>query len=208
MGTAVHDARTRAGLTQARLAELAGVSRKWLIGLEQGTRTRAELIKIFDVLRALDLTIRLYPAKEEPGTESQALSDTLAIQSSEQKLSSTLSTRQAETAVQAMRQYDMPSRATLEAMRKAVTLPDAALEAMRKASILPDATLEAMRKASILPDATLEAMRKASILPDAALEAMRKAVTLPDATLEAMRKAAQTSIENLESLRGQKDEEE
>lgn len=119
LGAVVHDARTRAGLTQASLAELAGVSRKWLIGLEQGTRTRAELIKILDVLRTLDLTITLSPANEIPGTESHARPDTLSVGSPEQKLSSVLRTQQATMAIQSMRDSGVSARSTLDAMRKA-----------------------------------------------------------------------------------------
>ncbi|MFZ3454307.1 helix-turn-helix domain-containing protein [Arthrobacter sp. 7Tela_A1] len=71
LGTAVHDARKRAGMTQAVLAARAGVSRKWLIGLEQGARTGAELGKVFDVLRALNLSITLGPLIE--ATQSGAV---------------------------------------------------------------------------------------------------------------------------------------
>lgn len=55
----MRDARTAAELTQAELAERAGVSREWLIGLERGTRPRAELTKILEVLSALDQPITL-----------------------------------------------------------------------------------------------------------------------------------------------------
>lgn len=70
LGAAIHDARTRAGLTQASLATSAGVSRKWLIGLEQGARTGAELSKVLAVLRALDLSIQLIeqPEQDEAGS--------------------------------------------------------------------------------------------------------------------------------------------
>ena len=57
LGAAVRDARTGAQLTQAQLAEMAGVSREWLIGLERGARPRAELTKVLDVLAALDLPL-------------------------------------------------------------------------------------------------------------------------------------------------------
>ena len=59
LGAAVRDARTAANLTQAELAERAEVSREWLIGLERGTRPRAELTKILGVLAALDQPLRL-----------------------------------------------------------------------------------------------------------------------------------------------------
>lgn len=59
LGAAVRDARTAAQLTQAELAERAGVSREWIIGLERGTRPRAELTKILGVLAALDQPLML-----------------------------------------------------------------------------------------------------------------------------------------------------
>lgn len=66
LGVAVREARTAAGLTQAELAERADVSREWLIGLERGTRPRAELTKILGVLAALDQPLAL--GREEQAT--------------------------------------------------------------------------------------------------------------------------------------------
>lgn len=59
LGAAVREARTAAHLTQAELATRAGVSREWLIGLERGSRPRAELTKILGVLSALDQPLML-----------------------------------------------------------------------------------------------------------------------------------------------------
>ncbi len=59
LGAFIHDARAHAGLTQEQLAISAGVSRKWLIGLEQGVRRGAELRKVLDVLAALQIEISL-----------------------------------------------------------------------------------------------------------------------------------------------------
>ncbi|MFJ2621010.1 helix-turn-helix domain-containing protein [Glutamicibacter sp. NPDC087344] len=59
LGSFVHDARIKLGLTQEALADRAGVSRKWLIGLEQGVRTRAEFGKILDTLEALGVSLTL-----------------------------------------------------------------------------------------------------------------------------------------------------
>lgn len=59
LGNFIRDARTKAGITQQQLAEKAGVSRKWLIGIEQGERPRAELRKIFDVLEVLGIELTL-----------------------------------------------------------------------------------------------------------------------------------------------------
>lgn len=52
LGFAVRDARVAVGLTQAELAEKAGVSREWLNGVERGKRPRAEVGKLLDVLMA------------------------------------------------------------------------------------------------------------------------------------------------------------
>lgn len=71
LGAAVRDARTAAQLTQAELAERAGVSREWLIGLERGTRPRAELTKILGVLSALDQPIMLGHEQKLEAPESE-----------------------------------------------------------------------------------------------------------------------------------------
>lgn len=59
VGAAIRGARTRAGLTQSELAERAGVSRRWLITVEQGQGERAELAKILDTFDALGLYLVL-----------------------------------------------------------------------------------------------------------------------------------------------------
>lgn len=71
LGAFIYDARTKSGLTQQELAEQAGVSRKWLIDIEQGKRPRAELGKVLDVLRALgvDLTLSWSETREPGSTE-------------------------------------------------------------------------------------------------------------------------------------------
>ena len=82
LGAAVRDARTAVRLTQAELADRAGVSREWLIGLERGARPRAELTKILDVLAVLDRPIMLGGEQEsevpggdpEPARTGDALS--------------------------------------------------------------------------------------------------------------------------------------
>lgn len=71
LGRAVHDARVKAGLTQAELASRAAVSRRWLIELERG-HSNAQLAKVFVVLRALDLGLALV---EAPAHSVNALDD-------------------------------------------------------------------------------------------------------------------------------------
>ncbi|MDO4252105.1 MAG: helix-turn-helix domain-containing protein [Rothia sp. (in: high G+C Gram-positive bacteria)] len=60
LGAFIRDARARCGLTQEALASKAGVSRSWLIGLEQGKRPRAEMDKIFSLLQALGVALSLH----------------------------------------------------------------------------------------------------------------------------------------------------
>lgn len=60
LGTAIREARIEAELTQEQLCAAAHVSRRWLVRLEQGHHA-AELGKVIDVLRALQLDIALVP---------------------------------------------------------------------------------------------------------------------------------------------------
>ena len=53
---AVRTARKQQGLTQAQLAQRAGVGRDWLIRLEKGN-PRLELSKVFDTFAALGLAL-------------------------------------------------------------------------------------------------------------------------------------------------------
>ena len=70
LGAAIRDARIARSLTQADLARDAGVSREWLIGIEQGQRPRAELAKILAVLDTLGLPLYAGVPSEPPGPES------------------------------------------------------------------------------------------------------------------------------------------
>jgi transcriptional regulator with XRE-family HTH domain len=64
LGGAVAQARRDAGLTQAVLAELAGVSRRWLIELEGGKRPGAELSLVMRVAEALGMQLELQPVPQ------------------------------------------------------------------------------------------------------------------------------------------------
>lgn len=59
LGAALRERRERAGMTQGRLAERAGVSRAFIIDLERGRRPRAELGRVLSIMRALDAAIML-----------------------------------------------------------------------------------------------------------------------------------------------------
>jgi len=60
LGALLRDARIAAGLSQQALADTAGISRPTLRMLEQGHPT-GELSKALDVLRALELELRIAP---------------------------------------------------------------------------------------------------------------------------------------------------
>lgn len=75
LGAALRDRRARAGLTQAQLADRAGVSRGFVIDIERGRRPRAELNRVLAVMRALDAALSLVD-HSTPSAE-QALSDLL-----------------------------------------------------------------------------------------------------------------------------------
>ncbi|MDX2970529.1 helix-turn-helix domain-containing protein [Kribbella solani] len=67
VGATVREARVRRRLTQAVLAARAGVSREWLVRLEQG-HPRLEMQLVLDTFAALDLT--LTAAESEPADPS------------------------------------------------------------------------------------------------------------------------------------------
>jgi HTH-type transcriptional regulator / antitoxin HipB len=77
IGALVREERRRAGLTQAQLAELAHVSRGWLIQLENG-HPNAEPLSVLPVLRALDLELVARPTRPDATQlEEEALLDDL-----------------------------------------------------------------------------------------------------------------------------------
>lgn len=191
LGAAIHDARTRAGLTQANLAERAGVSRKWLIGLEQGARTGAELGKVFDVMRALNLSIQLLEDPEKSRTESEQgdisgpASGVATSKPARPRNGKTLSTSEALRALEGMRKVTAPSPSLLEAMRQATQISPSVLELIRQATTPSTSVLDAMRQATQISPATLEAIRQATS-STTALETVRKAVQTPPSAIEAV----------------------
>jgi len=60
LGLYLRDERRRAGLTQAQIAERAGVSRRWLLDFENGKAT-AEFGLVIKVTRALGLLLEVNP---------------------------------------------------------------------------------------------------------------------------------------------------
>ncbi len=60
LGALVREARERAGMTQAELAQRARVSREWLLKVEAG-RTSAEMPRVLAVLAELGLVLDVHP---------------------------------------------------------------------------------------------------------------------------------------------------
>jgi transcriptional regulator with XRE-family HTH domain len=61
LGTALRHYRQRAGLSQAKLAELTGLNRTYLSALEQGRET-AQLRRLFRLLKHLGVRVTLEKA--------------------------------------------------------------------------------------------------------------------------------------------------
>jgi transcriptional regulator with XRE-family HTH domain len=57
LGVAIKALRLRRSMTQVDLARKAAVSRQWLIGIEAGSRARAEISSVMAVLNALDASL-------------------------------------------------------------------------------------------------------------------------------------------------------
>jgi y4mF family transcriptional regulator len=68
LGAAIRAARRAQGLSQAELAERAGVGRQWLVAVEKG-HERAEVGKVSAVLAALDLQLTVSRATPRTGTD-------------------------------------------------------------------------------------------------------------------------------------------
>lgn len=81
LGVVVRSERQAANLTQADLAERAGVTREWLVKFEKGA-PGAQLGKALSVLNALHSKVTVEPEKRQPTTTLGMLgnpaADTLA----------------------------------------------------------------------------------------------------------------------------------
>jgi transcriptional regulator with XRE-family HTH domain len=78
LGHVVLRARRERGLTQNELAELAGVSRQWLAGLERG-RSNPGTRQVLDTLNALDLSIHVQGPGSGPDDPDPAPSDDISL---------------------------------------------------------------------------------------------------------------------------------
>ncbi|MEV6282842.1 helix-turn-helix domain-containing protein [Kribbella sp. NPDC051770] len=74
LGSAVREARARHGLTQVDLARRAGVSREWLVRLEQG-HARLEVQLVLDTLEAVGLTLTTADSEQFQQDETEAAWD-------------------------------------------------------------------------------------------------------------------------------------
>jgi HTH-type transcriptional regulator/antitoxin HipB len=77
LGSAAREERRKQQLTQADLADAAGVSRGWLIKFEQGHET-AEMSAIFRVLTALGMVMVLQP-RHTPSPDEQTAHDAFEV---------------------------------------------------------------------------------------------------------------------------------
>jgi HTH-type transcriptional regulator/antitoxin HipB len=76
LGAAIRQARSARAWTQGQLAERAGVSRAFVLELERGARSRAELTRVLAVVRALGKAITLVD-DPRPGSFDEALEEIL-----------------------------------------------------------------------------------------------------------------------------------
>ncbi|NGM23882.1 helix-turn-helix transcriptional regulator [Roseomonas stagni] len=69
LGAFIRDTRKRQGLTQARLAERAGVSRSWVIDLEAGKHS-LEIGLVLAVLDLLGIALHLGPPRAASASQA------------------------------------------------------------------------------------------------------------------------------------------
>lgn len=70
LGALIRDQRKKLGITQQELADKAGVSRVWVVALEQGKPT-AQIDLVLRTLRELGLSLRVDP--ETPASSSKGI---------------------------------------------------------------------------------------------------------------------------------------
>ena len=87
-GLALRQAREDRGLTQTQLAELANVSQRWLSNFERGQAPRAELVKVFQVARALG---RVFVLREAEAARPQLSPEMAQLQADAEAMLAALS---------------------------------------------------------------------------------------------------------------------
>ncbi len=83
LGAAIRDRRKKKGLDQGELAELVGVSRRWVNEVEQG-KSRAQISLILKTLDALGLNIFVETDDQPSGSGSYDI-DTIVRSAREKK---------------------------------------------------------------------------------------------------------------------------
>ncbi|MCS5717386.1 helix-turn-helix domain-containing protein [Herbiconiux sp. CPCC 205763] len=68
LGGYVRELRLERELTQAELAERAGVSREWLVAFEKG-KPNVDLARVLDVVGALGMTLDVVPDGRDGGND-------------------------------------------------------------------------------------------------------------------------------------------
>ena len=78
LGLQIRDFRHRRGLTQAQLADIVGVNRRWVVQVEQA-KTSADLRTVLRALRALGAELLVEPGRVSPAArEISAMVDARA----------------------------------------------------------------------------------------------------------------------------------
>jgi HTH-type transcriptional regulator/antitoxin HipB len=78
LGALIRDQRKQLGLDQSALAKRIGVSRQWVIGVEQG-HARAALGLVLRAIDALDIRLQASVEKKSPRGQSASAVDINAI---------------------------------------------------------------------------------------------------------------------------------
>lgn len=65
LGAAVRRLRTDRGMTQAQLAEAAGVSRQWVVAVESGSKHGLEVGRVMHLLDTLDASLMVRDDKPD-----------------------------------------------------------------------------------------------------------------------------------------------
>jgi HTH-type transcriptional regulator/antitoxin HipB len=68
LGALIRDRRRQLGLTQQKLADEVGVSRVWIVALEQG-KPSAQMELVLRTLRGLGLTLRVDTGRSTPSSK-------------------------------------------------------------------------------------------------------------------------------------------
>ena len=71
LGQLIRESRKRRRLTQAELAEVVGVNRRWVVQVEQA-KTSADLRTLLRALRALGIEMHIQPRQFSPEAEQIA----------------------------------------------------------------------------------------------------------------------------------------